>query len=79
MRRGQRQTDGRGRSTKVADWHVLRPVFIQEVLEDKGGYSDTYNKRRADAFSHKDKEDLKTLTNHKSQITSLLKCYWSFI
>lgn len=41
MRRGQsRQTDREG-YTKVADWHVFRPVFIQEVLEDKGGYSDT--------------------------------------
>lgn len=38
--REERQTDGDG-STKVADWHVFKPVFIQEVLEDKGGYSDT--------------------------------------
>lgn len=35
MRRGQRQTDGREGSTKVADWHVFKPVFIQEVPEDK--------------------------------------------
>lgn len=35
-----RQTDGEG-FTKVADWHVFKPVFIQEVLGDKGGYSDT--------------------------------------
>lgn len=31
---------GKG-STKVADWHVFKPVFIREVLGDKGRYSDT--------------------------------------
>lgn len=37
-----RQTDGQG-STKVAgrSSNVLKPVFIQEVPEDNGRYSDT--------------------------------------
>lgn len=40
---GRPEADRRTRegSAKVADWHVFKPVFIQEVLEDKGGYSDT--------------------------------------
>lgn len=60
-------------SAKVADWHVFKPVFIQEVLEDNGRYSDTWDKRGTDAFSHGDKEDLKTITSHKYQISTLLK------
>lgn len=37
-----RQTDGEG-ATKVADWssNASKPVFIQEVLEGNGRYSDT--------------------------------------
>ena len=37
---GRRQTDREG-SANVADWHVFKPVFIQEVQEDQGRYSDT--------------------------------------
>lgn len=51
-----RQTDGKG-STIVAEWHVFKPIFIQEVQGGQGRYSDTKDKSRADAFSQKD-EDL---------------------
>ncbi|CAB1450082.1 unnamed protein product [Pleuronectes platessa] len=60
-----RQTDGEG-SDKVADRHLVRPVLIQEVLGDKGGYSDTWGKLRTDGFSHKDKEEGWTVC--KSQV-----------
>lgn len=66
-------------SDKVADWHVLKPIFNQEVQEDKGGYSDTWDKHRTDAFSHKDKKDLKTSITQRSQITTLWKWFWSII